>query len=248
MSDSTLQLAFRRQCLCIDDNGRNYWQTVVTEVRVAAAETALILCDVWDNHWSRGAQQRLTALLPRMNAVVRAARDTGATIIHAPSDTIDYYVDAPARRRVLAVPAVAPPAPIAHNDPPLPVDASDQGSDTPGDEPRPVWARQHPGIEIDQSQDIISADGTEIYSYLCARSISQTLIMGVHTNMCVLNRPFAIKQMVRWGVSIALVRDLTDTMYNPAMVPYVDHDMGTDLVVGYVEKFWCPTIQSRDLL
>jgi hypothetical protein len=27
----------------------------------------------------------------------------------------------------------------------------------------------------------------------------------------------------------------------------VDHDMGTQLVVGYIQKFWCPTIHSEDL-
>jgi len=66
--------------------------------------------------------------------------------------------------------------------------------------------------------------------------------------MCVLNRSFAIKQMVKWGVKIALVRDLTDTMYNPAMPPYVSHDEGTRLVVAYIEKFWCPSVLSADLL
>ena len=45
--------------------------------------------------------------------------------------------------------------------------------------------------------------------------------MGVHTNMCVLNRTFAIKQMVKWGKNVLLVRDLTDAMYNPKMKPMV---------------------------
>ena len=72
--------------------------------------------------------------------------------------------------------------------------------------------------------------------------------MGVHTNMCVLRRSFAIKQMVRWGVDVALVRDLTDAMYNPARSPYVSHDAGTQLVIGYIERFWCPSILSADLL
>ncbi len=55
--------------------------------------------------------------------------------------------------------------------------------------------------------------------------------------MCVLHRTFAIKQMVRWGVEVALIRDLTDAMYNPAMAPYVSHDEGTRLVVEFIEKF-----------
>jgi hypothetical protein len=73
------------------------------------------------------------------------------------------------------------------------------------------------------------------------------LILGVHTNMCVLHRSFGIKQMVRWGVEPVLIRDLTDTMYNPAMPPYVSHDEGTRLTIEYIEKFWCPTVLSDDL-
>ena len=72
--------------------------------------------------------------------------------------------------------------------------------------------------------------------------------MGVHTGTCILNRTFSIKQMVRWGVEIALVRDLTDAMYNPARPPYVSHEEGTRLVVEYIEKFWCPTVTSDQVL
>ena len=81
-----------------------------------------------------------------------------------------------------------------------------------------------------------------------SRSLDRLLILGVHTNMCVLHRSFGIKQMVKWGVNIALVRDLTDTMYNPASRPYVSHAAGTQLVVSYIEQFWCPTVDSTDLL
>ncbi len=45
-----------------------------------------------------------------------------------------------------------------------------------------------------------------------------------------------------------LVRDLTDTMYNPRMRPQVPHDRGTDLVVEHVEKNWCPSTTSGQLL
>jgi nicotinamidase-related amidase len=80
------------------------------------------------------------------------------------------------------------------------------------------------------------------------RGIEHLLVMGVHTNMCVLHRTFAIKQMVKWGVQVALVRDLTDAMYNPARPPYVSHAEGTRLVVEYIEKFWCPTVESGEIL
>jgi type 1 glutamine amidotransferase len=41
---------------------------------------------------------------------------------------------------------------------------------------------------------------------------------------------------------------MTDTMYNSRRAPYVSHLVGTDLVAEHIEKYWCPTITSADLL
>jgi hypothetical protein len=68
------------------------------------------------------------------------------------------------------------------------------------------------------------------------------------TNMCMLERPFAIKAMVRWGFNVVLVRDLTDAVYNPAMPPYVSQAEGTNLMIQYIEGFWCPSVTSGELL
>jgi type 1 glutamine amidotransferase len=40
------------------------------------------------------------------------------------------------------------------------------------------------------------------------------------------------------------MRDLTDTMYNSRMSPFVSHFTGTDLIVEHTEKYVCPTITS----
>ena len=45
-----------------------------------------------------------------------------------------------------------------------------------------------------------------------------------------------------------MVRDLTDAMYDPACAPYVSHDEGTRLVIEHIERHWCPTIDSSDIL
>ena len=247
LEEPTLVLHLRSQALTQDAGGHNQWQRVGAEQQLPATRAALLLCDVWDAHWSRGASERVDALVPRLDDVVRAARAMGVQIIHAPSDVVDFYAETPARRRALDVPRVEPPPPLPHVDPPLPIDDSDGGSDT-GETPwHKAWSRQHPGIEIDHRVDVISDDGVEVYSLLQQRQVARLLIAGVHTNMCVLRRSFAIVQMARWGVEVALVRDLTDAMYNPAMPPYVSHDQGTQLVIGYIEKFWCPTIGSSDL-
>ncbi len=97
-------------------------------------------------------------------------------------------------------------------------------------------------------EDAVSDKGDEIYNLLRQRGIEHVLLCGVHTNMCILNRKFAIKQMTKWGYDVALARDLTDTMYNPKMAPFVPHKKGTDLVVEYIEKHWCPTVLSSAVL
>jgi len=80
------------------------------------------------------------------------------------------------------------------------------------------------------------------------RGIKNVFVLGVHTNMCVLGRPFSIRQMVYQGQNVVLVRDLTDTMYNPRSRPYVSHARGTELVVEHIEKYWCPTITSDQII
>jgi nicotinamidase-related amidase len=223
------------------------WREEMLQRQAAAPRTAIVICDMWDAHWSRGATERVDAMAPVMNRVVVAARAKGVKIIHAPSDTLSFYAGTPARERARLAPVAEPPEPTEHDDPPLPIDDSDEGSDTGEARPARAWSRQHPAIEIDDMQDAISDDGREVYRLLKLWDVHQLLIMGVHTNMCVLGRSFGIKQMVRWGVSVALVRDLTDAMYNPARAPYVSHDAGTQLVIGYIERFWCPSITSDDL-
>ncbi|HUX85851.1 MAG TPA: isochorismatase family protein [Chloroflexota bacterium] len=248
MDQSLLQLHFRSQQLATDANGYRIWQAAESRKEVPSAQTAIIICDMWDRHWSRGAAERVAAMAPRLDRVVRAAREHGVQIIHAPSETMDFYAHTPSRQRVAEISRVAMPEPIDHLDPELPVDASDGGSDTGETSSYKAWTRQHPAIWIDPERDGVSDDGEEIYSFLRQRGIEQVCLMGVHTNMCILRRPFGIKALVRLGIPVALVRDLTDAMYNPERSPYVSHGEGTRLVIDYIEKFWCPTVESRDFL
>ena len=242
-----MELTLRSQCLTKDANGHAIWRSEETSETWAPEKTALLLCDVWNSHWCRGAVERLDAMVERMNDVSHAVRNRGGLIVHAPSNTIEFYSDKEERKRVLTTPRTEPPDPADREDPPLPIDDTDGGSDTGEAHSHKAWDQQHGAIDI-EDRDVISDSGEEIYSVYADRGIDRMLIMGVHTNMCVLHRTFGIKAMVRWGVNVALIRDLTDTMYNPARSPYVDHDEGTRLVVSFIEKFWCPTVDSGQLL
>jgi nicotinamidase-related amidase len=246
---SSLKLPLQTQQLVQDSTGYHVWYKKVVTEEIPIRQSAVLICDMWDRHWSRGAQERGAKLAPQINRFVKICRDQGLRIIHSPSDTMDFYKEHAARKRILDKPVLDTPAPKHYADPPSPIDSSDGGSDTGETNPVWVWSRQTAAIEIDADRDVIAGDeGRLVYSYLKHNGITNLLYVGVHTNFCILNRSFGIKQMTRWGIRCLLVNDLTDSMYNPEMPPYVTHEQGTELVVEYIEKFWCPTVGSSDVL
>ncbi|MFO0805517.1 MAG: protein-signal peptide and transmembrane prediction [Gemmataceae bacterium] len=235
-----------------------------------AKQTAVIVCDMWDAHHCLNAVRRENELVPRMEEFLKKARAEGALIIHAPSSCMEPYKDHPARKRAQAAPKAATlPKDIgewcrkipAEDKGKYPIDQSDGGEDDDpkehaewhaklkamGRNPNAPWKSQHAGITI-TDDDAISDSGVEIWNLLEARGISNVMLVGVHTNMCVLGRPFGLRQMSKNGKNTVLVRDLTDTMYNPKMPPMVSHFEGTRRIVEHIEKFVCPTITSTQLL
>ena len=55
------------------------------------------------------------------------------------------------------------------------------------------------------------------------------------------SRPFGhCENLGRSGKNVALVRDLTDTMYNSRSWPYVSHFEGTNRIVEHIEKYVGP--------
>ena len=235
------------------------------------ARTALIVCDMWDFHHCLNATKRGAEMAPTMDRVLKAARDRGSVIIHAPSDCMDSYKDHPARKRAMETPLAANlPEEIGswcykiptEEKGVYPLDQTDGGEDDDpaehaewavklkamGRNPAAPWKGQTDLLTIDPAKDYVTANGEEVWSILEARGIENVVLMGVHLNMCVLGRPFGLRRMASNGQHVVLMRDLTDTMYNPAMPPFVGHFAGTDLMVEHVEKFVCPTITSDQIL
>jgi nicotinamidase-related amidase len=224
----------------------NEWSAASLQQSLPPEKTAVLICDMWDKHWCKGATERVGGLVTKMAPFLESARKRGIQIIHAPSETMDFCKDAPQRKRIASLPPIAPPVPLHLPDPPLPIDDKRGGCDT-SDAVYKAWTREHPGLRIGAS-DVVSDKGDEIYTFLRTRGITTLLVMGVHTNMCILNRTFAIKRMTALGIHCILVRDLTDAMYNPEDEPHVSHAEGTQLMIEYIEKFWCPSTTSAELL
>jgi len=221
------------------------------------ARTAIIICDMWDTHTCGMSAQRVALMAPRMNQVVSAARSLGVMIIHAPSDTMKFYEGTPWRQRMRNAAMAASPFPIINRCPRVPeeerdfpIDDSAGGCDDPimkqETGPPYPWSREHPTIDI-VGFDGVSESGQEIYNFCKQEGIDKVVLMGVHTNICILNRGFGARQMTRLGFEVVLARDLTDAMYDPRTRPFVSHARGTELVIEHIERMWCPSILSEDL-
>jgi hypothetical protein len=49
-------------------------------------------------------------------------------------------------------------------------------------------------------------------------------------------------------MDFAIVREATDTMYDPSQPPYIEHDASVTLMTMFVESFWAKSISAYDLL
>ena len=159
-------------------------------------KTAIIVCDMWDDHWCRSAARRVTELAGPMNDMLKIARKNGVFIIHAPSSVTDFYKDTPQRKLAQSAPFAKTPVPLATSprwgtawcwtDPKreavLPVDDSDMGCSCTDHkcEIVPPWKRQHPLIEL-KPGDALTDDGQETWNLLAARNIRDSESTGYHS-------------------------------------------------------------------
>lgn len=241
-------------------------KVVFDNAKINPKTSAVIICDMWDGHWCKGAARRVDEMAKPMNKFIKKLRGKGYTIIHSPSSVVNYYNDHPGRKRTQELREFKAPNELTKEvrwgtnwcwpdkelETEMPIDDSDMGCDCEikcslpnnGQDP---WTKQNDLIEILDS-DYISDNGQEVYNIFKNKKIENVFIMGVHLNMCVLGRPFGIRQLVKnMEMNTFLIRDLTDSMYNSKKFPYVNHFTGTDLVVNHIEKYWCPTVLSISL-
>jgi nicotinamidase-related amidase len=256
-ADSSLQLSLRSRLAPPGKDGK----LTIKHSDWDPHKTAIIVCDMWDDHWCKSAAARVVELAGPMNDMLKEARARGVFIIHAPSTCMAFYKDTPQRKRAREAPYARTPTalasserwgtawnwPDATREGVLPIDDSDMGcSCREKCTIRSPWTRQIAAIELGPD-DAVTDDGQETWNLLTERGIDNVILCGVHLNMCVLGRPFGIRQMVRLGKRVALMRDMTDTMYNPERPPGGTHFDGTDRVVEHVEKYWCPSFTSADI-
>ncbi|MDR2761736.1 MAG: isochorismatase family protein [Planctomycetaceae bacterium] len=238
-------------------------------------ETAIIVCDMWAFHPCVHATARLEDLAKEMNGVFDKAREKGILIIFAPSshDIDKYYGDLPARktsakyRKGFGNPrhwdfwVHGRGGENEHSH--LAFDGEkDSVWPLPGGDPNCFEShgktpdfRQTEILKI-KDTDILTDDFVEMIGnkehkdcLFKERGIKNVILMGVHTDMCVIGRPFGCRAMKIAGYNTVLCRDLTDSAWNCAsrIKGAMDHFRGLDKVVEYIETYICPTITSTDI-
>jgi nicotinamidase-related amidase len=90
------------------------------------------------------------------------------------------------------------------------------------------------------AEDAVTDDGQEMFNLLEERHITDVVVMGVHTNICVVSRSYGIRHLVFLGKRPVLCRDLTDAFHRDPR----GHSRGTDQIIPHIERMWCPTVTS----
>jgi hypothetical protein len=96
LSATTVSLRTRTQ----GASGGTERQQTLVDYKLRPNRTVIVTCDMWDGHWCRGATERVNQLAKKMEPVVAQARRNGILIIHAPSNTMDFYALQPQRQSI----------------------------------------------------------------------------------------------------------------------------------------------------
>lgn len=217
--------------------------------------TAVVISDMWDKHWCKGATKRVAELAPIINDAITKLRNGGVTIVHCPSDTENFYKDHKAFKRTNDIEKRYWPQDsrwtYTYENEIIPkitniADPNGLECDCGSEKCKrgQPWKRQNEAIKIDEDKDYICMDNDKIYDVLRNNRIRYVLMMGVHTNMCILNRHFGIKKLLLNEIQPILVKDLTDGMLPRERKPFKDHFSALDDVFTYIETYYCPTTTS----
>lgn len=226
----------------------NIVQIIETEKSLKSSEVGVLVIGMWSSHACQVATDRLDELAPKVDSFLKKCRNSGCKVIFGSSS----LTKSPTYKQNVAHMKGLPFASLRDYGmpqyPPLPIDDSDGGIVTKNPSFKRSEVDMHPGVTV-CPEDAMSDNNKEILNFLHHHGIKLLLVCGVHLNMCVLDRPYGIKNLMRFGFPTCLVRDLTDPMYNPKEgTGPATRAEATEMVVQYVERYFCPSIHSEDLM
>lgn len=215
------------------------------DMALPLAQTALVLVDMWDNHFIESWLERAEAITrDAVVPVLGAARSAGLTIVHAPSPTVAAQFPDHLARHTTAPPATEPDWPPAEF-------RSRQGDFAAFRGPRAqppgiphLEMGMSPHIDIRDDESVL-ATGQQLHEMCRARGIMHLIYAGFATNWCILNRDYGMRSMARYGYNMILLREATMGVEYPDTL---DECSATELAIREVETQLGFSASNQDFL
>ena len=208
-------------------------------------KTAIIIVDMWDKHHCIPSENRGILLAKKINHFLPLLRENGVQVIFAPSDVMPFYADTVNRKNTILIGKTTilkkkPLVPLPFEPPTLVrPGCEDEKQNFKG---KRSQSKQSDFIKIEED-DLISDSGSEIINILINKKIDLVLYAGVHSNVCILSRPFGMRELRRHGFKVVLIRDLTDS-YSSKSNQFPYQKERNKEVINHIESYIGPTIHS----
>ena len=209
-------------------------------------EIAILVIGMWSSHQCLVTDKKLQELSPKVDLFLKKARTNNMKVIFGSSSLTKLPKYKSLRDNMKNIP-FANLVDKGLNFPPIPFNDSDDGINERNPDFKRGDVDMNPLIEISNT-DSMTDNSKELLNYLYHHKIKLCLIVGVHTNMCVLDRPYGMKNIARYGFPMAIVRDLADPMIKPDGIIIKDRDVALEKIIHYVEQYFAPSIDSRDIM
>jgi nicotinamidase-related amidase len=212
-------------------------------------QVALVLVDVWSNHYLKDAAARAEAIIEeRFVPLLAGCRKAGLQVIHAPSppQALPHpnHVRGPENARPATNGDSWPPA--AFRGKSGPYQSYRRPSEPREPEVRAVRERLtiHPKACPVGSEPVV-ATGDELHALCREKGILFLLFAGFNTNACILVRDYGTLAMSQRGYEVILLRDCTTGMESPATQPTLGQTNGAVL---FLEMFGQYSSTSQEVL
>ena len=201
---------------------------------------ALLIIDMWDNHWCQQTVKQAKIIAPLINKTANKYRDKGHIIIHAPSGfkmskyykDYDQWIKGRPLHKYLNIQAVKTIK--------LPIYTSiDSCPDT--NKMAQLWTNIHVDIKIHDT-DFISNNAGLIFTLLEKNKVNEVYVCGLNLNMCILKNSYGIINLLKHGFNPVIIGKLTDVMYNPSHWPHVTVRGAKRIVINHIRKTYCKVI------
>ncbi len=215
-------------------------------------KTAIIVVDMWDKHHCIPSEKRVISLAKKINSLLSFLRNIGVQVIFAPSDMVSYYVNTSNRKRTILLSNMNKVffkelswLSNFKEEPSMPVESGCEDNKQNFDGTERSWSHQIDLLEIEEN-DLISENGSEIINILMNKKIQLILYAGVHSNICIVGRPFGMRNLKKEGFQVILIRDLTDS-YSKMDIQLPFQRDRNKAVINHIETYVGSTIHSNQL-